>query len=179
MTLGDKIRKGIERTITTHFDKSIELCGAREEMYLKIRHRSVTKDGDKTVQNMPISPRQLESAVRLAKAHTRARLRDKLHKKAVKAAIDILQFTLGQVSTDFITGEVDIDVIETGISAGKRKLQDVILEILTSKKEPTAIEDIMSGMTGDIPASVIEATIEIMKTAGMLFEPRHGFLKAI
>ncbi len=67
-----------------------------KEMYMAIRAK-INEIGN---VNIPISPRALESAIRLSVSHARARLSNSVEEKDVSWAIDMMLFSLGKISVD-------------------------------------------------------------------------------
>ncbi|MEM3877695.1 MAG: minichromosome maintenance protein MCM, partial [Candidatus Woesearchaeota archaeon] len=102
-----------------------------ESYYVELR--STASSSEEAARAIPISPRQLEAIVRLAEASARVRLSDKVTRKDARRAIDLLNFSLGQVARDRETGRIDIDVISTGISTSERdkimKVREIINEL--------------------------------------------------
>ena len=62
------------------------------------------------------TPRQLESTIRLAEAVAKMRLSDTIEKKDIDEAVRLIRTAMQQSATDPITGEMDMDIIATGVS---------------------------------------------------------------
>jgi len=79
-----------------------------------------------------ITPRQLEAIVRLSEAAARARLSTKVEDQDVKLATGLVQESMRQIGIDPESGEMDVDIIETGKSHSQRermqKLEDLAEE---------------------------------------------------
>jgi DNA replication licensing factor MCM4 len=68
------------------------------------------------------TPRQLESLVRLSEARARARLSEVVTSEDVAEAVRLMRVALQQSATDPVTGAIDMDLIQTGVSAAARAL---------------------------------------------------------
>ena len=68
------------------------------------------------------TPRQLESLVRLSEARARARLAEVVTAEDVSEAVRLMRVALQQSATDPVTGAIDMDLIQTGVSAAARAL---------------------------------------------------------
>jgi replicative DNA helicase Mcm len=84
---------------------------------------------------LPITPRQLESIVRLAKANARARLSEEVTEEDVSCAIRLVEYMLKEVGVDYRTGKVDIDTIMTGWPKSQRDRMKRFLEVLKELEE--------------------------------------------
>jgi DNA replication licensing factor MCM4 len=80
------------------------------------------------------TPRQLESLIRLAEAHARVRLSEKVEEVDVAEATRLVKAAMRQAATDPRTGQIDLDLLTTGHSTAQRtlagQLQQAILEAL-------------------------------------------------
>jgi len=145
-----------------------------KQMYMNIRKKITEHEGI----NIPISPRALESSIRLSVAHAKARLSNKVEKVDVEWAINMMLFALGKISIDLITGEIDVDQIETGVSGGKKKLDDEIEQFIKSKENNEVDEqEIIDIFKGKVTERQIEKVMNDMRKRGDFFEPRRGIIK--
>ena len=157
---------------------SDEAAKRLEEFYLEMR-----KAGEASDSPIAITPRQLESLIRLTESHARMALRSEASIEDAEAAIRLLSVSLRQVGIDPETGKLDIDVVMVGTSSSTRSkietLMDLIAEMeLESKGQAVPLDRIIEkahdfGMTKDF----IERNIERMRQDGMLFQPKAGFIK--
>lgn len=67
------------------------------------------------------TPRQLESGVRLAESLARMRLSPTVEPSDVAEGLRLMQVAMQQSAVDPSTGTIDMDLIQTGISAGDRQ----------------------------------------------------------
>lgn len=157
---------------------SDEAAKRLEEFYLEMR-----KAGEASDSPIAITPRQLESLIRLTESHARMALRSEASIEDAEAAVRLLSVSLRQVGIDPETGKLDIDVVMVGTSSSTRSkietLMDLIAEMeLENKGQAVPIDRIIEkahdfGMTKDF----IERNIERMRQDGMLFQPKAGFVK--
>ena len=78
------------------------------------------------------TPRQLDSLVRLAEARARARLAEVVTPEDVTEAVRLMRVALHQSATDPVTGAIDMDLIQTGVSAAARALAAKLAPALRS-----------------------------------------------
>ncbi len=92
---------------------------------------------------LPITPRQLESIIRLAKANARARLSEEVTEEDVGCAIRLVEYMLKEVGVDYRTGKVDIDTIMTGQPKSQRDRMVKFMEVLKEleKRYPEGIPE--------------------------------------
>ena len=91
---------------------------------------------------------------------------------------------LVQVGLDPETGLIDIDRISTGIPASERSHISTIKEIINELEKKIGktipLDDIIDeAKTKGIGEEDIEETIQKLKRAGDVFEPRRGFISRI
>lgn len=82
------------------------------------------------------TPRQLESLIRIAESIARMRLCDKVERSDIDEAVRLIKTAMQQSATDPKTGEIDMDIIATGVSATSAKkvkeISDLIKKITVS-----------------------------------------------
>ena len=78
------------------------------------------------------TPRQLEALIRLSEALARMRLSGTVERSDVQEARRLMQVALQQSATDPRTGTIDMDLIQTGVSAAARKQQQEIASTIRS-----------------------------------------------
>lgn len=88
-------------------------------------------------------PRQLESLIRLAEAHAKVRLSQKVENVDVEEAWRLHREALKQSATDPLSGKIDVGILTTGLSATARKkradLIAFIKDILKKKNKTKTI----------------------------------------
>jgi DNA replication licensing factor MCM4 len=63
------------------------------------------------------TPRQLESMIRISEALAKMRLSDTVEKRDVDEAVRLIKTAMQQSATDPKTGEINMDIITTGMSS--------------------------------------------------------------
>ena len=85
------------------------------------------------------TPRQLESIIRLAEANAKMRLSEEVTFADVEEAIRLMKVATQQAATDPKTGQIDMDMLQTGITSTSRaKIQQVtglLKQVLSEFKE--------------------------------------------
>ncbi|MBS3772619.1 MAG: minichromosome maintenance protein MCM [Candidatus Thermoplasmatota archaeon] len=129
-------------------------------------------------ESVPFTPRQLEAFVRIAEASARIRLSDTVTVDDAQRAIDIVDHYLEKVSMDQETGELDIDIIQTGVSHSQqdrmRTLNGIIRDI-AGRDDYATMDDIIrraeeEGMT----EKTVKDMLAKMRRQGTIYEPRQG-----
>lgn len=73
------------------------------------------------------TPRQLESIIRLSESLSKMRLSETVERSDVEEAIRLMKVATQQAATDPKTGQIDMDLLQTGITATSRvKVQETI-----------------------------------------------------
>jgi DNA replication licensing factor MCM4 len=73
------------------------------------------------------TPRQLEALIRISESLAKMRLSDYVIKSDVEEAVRLFRIATQQAATDPNTGQIDLDMIQTGITATSRlKIQDLV-----------------------------------------------------
>lgn len=135
-------------------------------------------------QSIPISPRQLEALVRLSEGSARARLSNKVELQDALRAIRLLEYCLRQVGVDCKTGELDIDLITTGISASKRNVLDSILRTLhkledSGSKIISLQEILLKTKELRLEDFDVEEALDKLEKRGDIFFPKNGFVSIL
>jgi DNA replication licensing factor MCM4 len=135
------------------------------------------------------TPRQLESLIRLSESLARMRLAEWVEESDVEEAVRLMRVALQQSSVDPRTGQIDMDVIQTGVSAADRtaraQLAAKLRELLEGRsgngdagnqnQQGTRIADLVEelGATAgvavnerDVQAALAELQGEVRVTAG-------------
>jgi replicative DNA helicase Mcm len=148
-----------------------------EEYYLDLR-----KIHDETAA-IAITPRYLEAIVRLSESQARMALKEEVTIDHVEAAIELLDASLKQVSTDPLTGRVDIDYLLSGTPKSVRSKFDKVLDIIREEINKSSsgraaiskVKEIASEL--DIDADFVDRAIASLRNDGIIFEPDKGFIK--
>jgi DNA replication licensing factor MCM4 len=81
------------------------------------------------------TPRQLESMIRIAESLAKMRLSETVEKRDVEEAVRLIKTAMQQSATDPTTGEIDMDIIATGISSAASDKVAKIIDIIKGIKE--------------------------------------------
>lgn len=128
---------------------------------------------------VPVAPRDLEGAVRLARASARLRLSDHITETDARRVIDIVQDCLESVGKDPETGRYDADMVETGRTHSQHQRKKAIKEAI----DTLALRNDNGAPEGDLVAELSEEgysedevldEIELLKSQGEVFEARQG-----
>jgi replicative DNA helicase Mcm len=125
---------------------------------------------------LPITVRQLEALIRLAKANARMRLSNTVTIEDANRAINLIKTSLKEAGLDTEANVVDIDLLMTGIPKSQRERRQRVLEIIKELEEeyggaaPVQQVKIKAGAEG-IRDSFVEWLIEEEKKRGYLYSP--------
>ena len=153
-----------------------ETSGAIKKFYVDMRNMY---GEDSNV--VSITFRQYEALLRLAEASAKIRLDTKVRLEDAERAIRLMKFSLQQLGMDRETGRFDIDVMESGMAASKRKKIGIVLSIISGLQETekeVALEDIYA-QSEDRGVDNAEEILEMLKREGTVFEPRPGYLRKV
>ena len=151
-----------------------------EEFYVTMRSGAIDEDSP-----VPITARQLEAVIRLAEASAKIKLKEYVEAEDAHKAIKLQQICLKEVGYDPETGKIDIDRAEGGTPKSDRdKFTTVIkvVEELQSEFEDQAPINVLTERLRedyDISEEKIENMIKSLKSRGVLFEPRAGYLRKV
>ncbi|OWP56459.1 MAG: ATPase [Thermoplasmatales archaeon B_DKE] len=132
-------------------------------------------------ESIPITARQLESTIRLAEAAAKARLSAIVSYNDALLAKKIVDYYLRDVSTS--NGELNIDILYTGMSSKQRneaeKVLDIIKELKDEKKVADIEEVIKVAVSRGISKENVETAITKLKNQGQIYEPGYGKIGVI
>lgn len=143
-----------------------------------VEWRKVAEKGD---MPLPITARQLEALVRLAKANARMRLSDRITVEDANRAIKLVKISLHEAGIDPETGRVDIDVLMTGKSRSQREKLERVLDIIKDLEgeyggvAPISEIKRLASLEG-IKESFVDEMIDKEKMRGHLYEPKPGMI---
>ena len=150
-----------------------------KDFYLKMRTASL-EGGEASA--ISITPRQLESLVRLAEARARVHLREEVTVEDAEAVIALMQRSLEQVGIDVTTGEIDIDLIMTGKPRSLQVQLQKVLNVITEMERITGVvrdDDLFDALLQDHQISRADAAklIGVLMRDGTIYSPRPGYYK--
>lgn len=150
-----------------------------EEFYVSMRKSSIPSDPTRPVA-IAITPRQLEALVRLTEAHARLSLKSKATLEDAEEAIRLMLVMLTKIGIDVESGMMDIDVIESGISASrrekKRKFREFLFSILEEVSEISVSEVIKRAREKGFEREFVQEEIKDMLRSGEIYEPKVGYI---
>ncbi|MBS3056289.1 MAG: minichromosome maintenance protein MCM [Candidatus Aenigmarchaeota archaeon] len=162
-------------------DKMVLTPEAAERLknfYVDMRNRYANEE----VPTIAITLRQYEALIRLAEASAKIRLDDKVMMEDAEKAIYLMKYSLSQLGMDPETGKIDIDRIESGVTASQRSKIRIAIEIIeTLEKElgkEVPIEDVKAEAENRGLGNIDEI-LEKLKNEGMIYEPRSGFIRKL
>ncbi len=130
---------------------------------------------------LPITPRQLEALIRLAKANARIRLSDHVTMEDANRAIELMKICLKKAGFDTERGVHDIDLLMTGISRSQRDKHQRVLKIIEELEVEyggaAPIDKIKSKAVAEgISEKFVEVMIDQEKQRGHLYEPKQNMV---
>ncbi len=149
------------------------------EFYVSMRRASLEGGEGSAIS---ITPRQLESLIRLAEARARMHLRNVVTAEDAEAVITLMKRSLEQVGIDMETGRIDIDLIMTGKPKSLRDRLDRVLSTIVemSVEEGMVSEkDLYEELERRYGMSRSEASrlVDILLRDGVIYSPRPGYYK--
>lgn len=131
---------------------------------------------------VPVAPRELQALARLAVAHARIRLSERVEPCDAKRAIAITRKCLEDIGVDPETGEYDVDVVETGVSKSQhdriKSLFKVVQDLEDEHPKGAPIEEVFEQMEIlGVDQDKVEYQIDELKQQGDLYQPRNGYLR--
>lgn len=154
-----------------------EASKVMKDFYVEMRNRYVGEE----IQTISITLRQYEALLRLAEASAKIRLDDKIIREDAERSIKLMKYSLSQLGYDYETGRIDIDRMETGISASRRRKITIVMDLLESMQKiekEIAVEDLKAAAE-EKGIEEIEDILERLKSEGTIFEPRPGYIRKI
>ncbi|WP_440059890.1 minichromosome maintenance protein MCM [Thermogladius sp. 4427co] len=151
-----------------------------EEFYVAMRKSGLKNEDVKSTPPIAITPRQLEGLIRLAEAHAKMALKDKVSIEDVEEAIRLMYTTLRKVGFDIESKTLDIDVLETGVSRSKREKMKEFSRFLNEVFEQTPEIEMsqLVKMARDkgFEKEFVYEMIQYFKSIGEIYEPKPGRL---
>jgi replicative DNA helicase Mcm len=133
---------------------------------------------------IPITPRQLESIVRLSEARARMKLQNEVTPEDVDRAIHLMEYCLESVGVDPETGKIDIDKMMTGRFRSQwdrvAGLSDLIDELCQKHGGLVPITEILEAAEErGIDQKDANKLLAEMKRKGEVYEPKLGYLSSL
>jgi len=150
-----------------------------KSFYLGMRTASL--EGEETAAIM-ITPRQIESLIRLTEARARLHLREETTVEDAEAAIMLMKRSLEQVGVDVKTGKIDIDLLYSGKPRSLQVQLQVVLNTISemNKGEPVKDEDLFEALSEKgIKRSGSVRLVGVLMRDGTIFSPRPNYYRRI
>lgn len=146
------------------------------DFYLEMRRASSGEGSPIT-----ITPRQLESLIRLSEAFARAALKEKVTGREAELAIQLVKSSIQQVGIDLETGKIDIDLMMTGKPMSLREKMKMVLDAVREVEEEkgdVSLQDVIERLEGTgMSREEIERVLLQLKRENQVFEPKQGYYK--
>lgn len=141
-----------------------------QQRYAKIRNAN-DEDGP-----VPTTPRSIEAMVRLAEAKARTRLAEEITAQDARTVCDMVERALAGCGVDPESGDIDVDILETGTSHSQReriRMLKAIVADLEKKHDAGAPVDEMRELFVErgIAESKFEPTVDKLRQKGEIYEP--------
>jgi len=150
-----------------------------EEFYVNLRQASLTTGEGTTISAIAITPRQLEALIRLTEAHAKMALKQKATIEDAEEAIRLMMTTLSRVGFDVESGRIDIDILESGVSASRREKRKRFVEFLFKLLEDVGGEIEVNELYNKareegFEREFVKEVLMELKRSGEIYEPRVG-----
>lgn len=163
----------------TEIEFSPEAAETMKKFYIDMRNMYPGED----VQVISITLRQYEALMRLAEASAKIRLDSRVRMEDAERSIRLMKYSLQQLGYDVETGRFDIDKMESGVTATKRRKISVIIDILDRlQRELGGREVSIDDLKAEAETQGVEAVDEVVDRLvreGTLFMPRPGFIRKV
>ena len=147
-----------------------------KDYYLEMRKATEQEDA------ISITPRQLQSLIRLSEAHAKLHLRESVLLSDVSEAFKVFSTFLEQVAVDIVTGHIDIDVLVSGKSKSLRIQLQKVLQVLDEMERISGAvkeADLYSALSTDYGVNRDEASrlISSLLKDGLIYMSRPGYYR--
>ena len=83
-----------------------------------------------SAKTITATPRQLESLIRISESLAKMRLSNKVEQRDIEEGVRLIRTAMQQSATDPKTGEIDLDIITTGVSFASNARVKVICDYI-------------------------------------------------
>lgn len=105
-----------------------------QDFYVDVRKKSISRDSN--MRGMPIGVRHLQGIIRMAEASAKIRLSEEVSKEDIELAKNLFYESLVKIGLDE-GGVIDLNKIGSGKTISKRKLSEMLLDIIRSCNDLT------------------------------------------
>ena len=152
-----------------------------KEFYLDLRNQNQNMADEDTA--IAVVARNLEGYIRLTEAYAKMALKSFVSKEDAENALKLARRSLEDTSRDPVTGKFDADIILSGVSSAKKKL-NMLLDELKKKIDdnnslPISEEDFIDDMEVDLgmDRNKVEEMIKMLNNEGAIYKPPGGKLQ--
>ena len=146
-----------------------------KNFYVNIRNSLSDEDND--LKAVPITARQLEAIIRLSEAYAKIKLSKVVEINHAKQAIALMMDCLRKIGFDDKTGQLDIDIITTGVKTSLRNdyrvIKDIIDELEKENEWINHDDIIKKAEIVKIGKEDTKRIIQKLKEEGIIFQPRR------
>jgi DNA replicative helicase MCM subunit Mcm2 (Cdc46/Mcm family)/intein/homing endonuclease len=148
------------------------------EFYLEMRSMGAQEN------MIAVTPRQLESLIRLATARARLLLRENVTEEDALVAISLVRRMLNTVGIDVKTGKIDIGVLQGRASSERTLIElamDVFKQLQGPDRVPVALNTFVDALekTGKFNRDEARKMINMLYKLGQIYEIRPNFYSRI
>jgi replicative DNA helicase Mcm len=148
--------------------------------YISMRQANV---GDST--NIPITPRQADTLVKLAQASARLHLSEEVQERDATISINMMKEFLSKFTKDSETGLYDISYIDGSVPTSKRTKMQFVRDILSDACEELGVHALESSVWRekchklDLKDSEWDELVDRLRKSGDIFEPRREMFSPV
>ena len=146
-----------------------------KNFYVNIRNSLSDEDND--LKAVPITARQLEAIIRLSEAYAKIKLSKVVEINHARQAISLMMDCLRKIGFDDKTGQLDIDIITTGVKTSLRNdyrvIKDIIDELEKENEWINHDDIIKKAEIVKIGKEDTKRIIQKLKEEGIIFQPRR------
>lgn len=133
------------------------------EWYVSRREESEAGNGS------TVTARLNDSLRRLAQASARVRLSDTIEMEDAQRAIEMMNYTIGQVGLNE-DGEIDGNMVDGGRVKSQKERREELARLMATEKKTVA----QLAEEAKLSKDVVESDIQKLKQKGVVYEPQQG-----
>ncbi len=150
-------------------DEAVKLI---QDFYVDMRRKGASSG------NVTITPRYLEGLIRLAEAHAKFRLSNRVEREDVEISTDLVSKMIDTVMRDPETGEISVDIVTGGVTRSKMEKINLVLDIISELVHTDGIAYKRKirerAKELDIDERELEEILTKLKNQGEIYESRTG-----
>ena len=138
-----------------------------QRFYTDVRKKSIYPDSN--LKGMPIGVRHLQGIIRLAEGSAKIRLSEEVSKEDIELAKSLFYESLVKIGLDE-GGIIDLAKIGFGKTLSKRKLNEILLEIIRTCNESTDLEIRKIAEEKSFPTNKFYETLDDLNREGIIIK---------